>query len=49
MKKPKKNKLDPLNMKGLMTSSSESMETVDSKLRGDGRKNFNYPPDLKTA
>ena len=41
MNKPKKLRLDPLN-RGLMQSTSESMET-------DGPKNFNYPPDLRTA
>lgn len=48
MKNPKK-RLDPLRLqKSLMnSSSSDSLDMPDSAF--EGPKNFNYPPDLKTA
>ena len=40
-------KIDPLRLHKSLASSSESILTSDNE--GSPRKNFNYPPDLRTA
>ena len=42
-------KVDPLRLQKSLASSSESNHTSEFESAIRDRKNFNYPPDLKTA